>query len=169
MLCAQGPRHTDIIMSNVIDHYYKSSKHKQTIINLLALPGRITYTFRNSRGDTVQTELSRRLLQDWYLLSNISKIQTDNAPHLHSIRIDVGYWQDTAQELEVLSFNYPYSLKTKSSQCHYVVMTRSETKFQAPLNRRYQDVFGEKWTSYHKNYVNRSCEAWITFSDISLN
>ena len=49
-----------------------------------------------------------------------------------------------AQELEVRSFNHPYSLKTKSSQCHYVVMTRSETKFQAPLNRRYQDVFGEK-------------------------
>ena len=44
-------------------------------------------------------------------------------------------------------------------------MTRSETKFQAPLNRRYQDVFGEKWTSNYKNYVNRSCEAWITFSD----
>ena len=49
-----------------------------------------------------------------------------------------------AQELEVRSLNYPYSLKTKSSQCHYVVITRSETKFQAPLNRRYQDVFGEK-------------------------
>ena len=49
-----------------------------------------------------------------------------------------------SQELEVQSFNHPYSLKTKSSQCHYVVMTRSETKFQAPLNRRYQDVFGEK-------------------------
>ena len=51
---------------------------------------------------------------------------------------------DRPQEHEVLSFNHPYSLKTKSSQCHYVVMTRSETKFQAPLNRRYQDVFGEK-------------------------
>ena len=38
------------------------------------------------------------------------------------------------QELEVLSLNHLYSLKTKSSQCHYVVMTRSETKFQAPLN-----------------------------------
>ena len=46
----------------------------------------------------------------------------------------------TAQELEVRSLNHPYSLKTKSSQCHYVVMTRSETKFQAPLNRRYQKV-----------------------------
>ena len=45
-----------------------------------------------------------------------------------------------AQELEVRSLSHPYSLKTKSSQCHYVVMTRSETKFQAPLNRRYQEV-----------------------------
>ena len=36
---------------------------------------------------------------------------------------------DKPQELEVLSLNYPYSLKTKSSQCHYVIMTRSETKF----------------------------------------
>ena len=26
-----------------------------------------------------------------------------------------------AQELEVLPLNYPYSLKTKSSQCHYVM------------------------------------------------
>ena len=33
----------------------------------------------------------------------------------------------TAQELEVRSLNHPYSLKTKSSQCHYVVMTMSET------------------------------------------
>ena len=71
------------------------------------------------------------------------------------------------QELEVLSLSHLYSLKTKISPCHYVVMTRSETKFQAPLNRRYQEVFGEKWTSNHKNYVNRACEAWITFSDIS--
>ena len=39
-----------------------------------------------------------------------------------------------------LSLSHPYSLKTKSSQFHYVVMTRSETKFQAPLNRRYQEV-----------------------------
>ena len=48
-----------------------------------------------------------------------------------------------AQELEVRSLNHPYSLKTKSSQCHYVVMTRSETKFQAPLNRRYQEVLAK--------------------------
>ena len=47
------------------------------------------------------------------------------------------------QELEVRSLNHPYSLKTKSSQCHYVVMTRSETKFQAPLNRRYQEVLAK--------------------------
>ena len=43
-----------------------------------------------------------------------------------------------AQELEVRSLNHPYSLKTKSSQCHYVVMTRSETKLsvaiQAPVS-----------------------------------
>ena len=49
----------------------------------------------------------------------------------------------SSQELEVLSLNNPYSLKTKSSQCHYVVMTRSETKFQAPLNRRYQEVLAK--------------------------
>ena len=49
-----------------------------------------------------------------------------------------------AQELEVLSLSHLYSLKTKISQCHYVVMTRSETKFQAPLNHRYQEFFGEK-------------------------
>ena len=36
-----------------------------------------------------------------------------------------------------------YSLKTKSSQCHYVVMTRSETKIQAPLNRRYKKVLAK--------------------------
>ena len=49
----------------------------------------------------------------------------------------------SSQELEVLSFNHPYSLKTKSSLCHYVVMTRSETKFQAPLNRCYQEVLAK--------------------------
>ena len=48
-----------------------------------------------------------------------------------------------AQELEVRSLNHPYSLKTKSSQCHYVVMTRSETKFQAPLNRLYQKALAK--------------------------
>ena len=47
------------------------------------------------------------------------------------------------QELEVRSLNHPYSLKTKSSQCHYVVMTRSETKFQAPLNQRYKEVLAK--------------------------
>ena len=47
------------------------------------------------------------------------------------------------QELEVRSLNHPYRLKTKRSQCHYVVMTRSETKFQAPLNRRYQEVLAK--------------------------
>ena len=48
-----------------------------------------------------------------------------------------------SQELEVRSLNHPYSLKTKSSQCHYVVMTRNETKFQAPLNRRYQEFLAK--------------------------
>ena len=47
------------------------------------------------------------------------------------------------QELEVRSLKPPYSLKTKSSQCHYVVMTRSETKFQAPLNRRYPEALAK--------------------------
>ena len=37
-------------------------------------------------------------------------------------------WWVKAQELEVRSLNHLYSLKTESSQCHYVVMTRSETK-----------------------------------------
>ena len=49
----------------------------------------------------------------------------------------------SSQELEVLSLNHPFSLKTKSSQCHYVVMTKSETKFQTPLNRRYQEVLAK--------------------------
>ena len=48
-----------------------------------------------------------------------------------------------SQELEVRSLNHPYSLKTKSSQCHYVAMTRSETKFQAPLNCRYQEILAK--------------------------
>ena len=73
------------------------------------------------------------------------------------------------QELEVRSLNHPYSLKTKSPRCHYVVMTRSETKFQAPLNRRYQEVLAKTEHLTIKNYVNRSCEARITFSDISLS
>ena len=38
-----------------------------------------------------------------------------------------------AQELEVRSLNRPYSLKIKSSQCHYVVMTRSETKLSVAI------------------------------------
>ena len=38
-----------------------------------------------------------------------------------------------SQELEVRSLNHPFSLKTKSSQCHYVVMTRSETKLSVAI------------------------------------
>ena len=38
-----------------------------------------------------------------------------------------------SQELEVRSLNHPYSLKTKSSRCHYVVMTRSETKLSVAI------------------------------------
>ena len=38
-----------------------------------------------------------------------------------------------AQELEVRSLYHLYSLKTKSSQLHYVVMTRSETKLSVAI------------------------------------
>ena len=38
-----------------------------------------------------------------------------------------------AQELEVWSLYHLYSLKTKSSRCHYVVMTRSETKLSVAI------------------------------------
>ena len=38
-----------------------------------------------------------------------------------------------AQELEVRSLYHLYSLKTKSSRCHYVVMTRSETKLSVAI------------------------------------
>ena len=37
------------------------------------------------------------------------------------------------QELEVRSLYHLYSLKTKSSRCHYVVMTRSETKLSVAI------------------------------------
>ena len=37
------------------------------------------------------------------------------------------------QELEVRSFFHLYSLKTKTSRCHYVVMTRSETKLSVAI------------------------------------
>ena len=37
-----------------------------------------------------------------------------------------------AQELEVRSLNPPYSLKSKSSQCHYV-MTSSKTKLSVAI------------------------------------
>ena len=37
------------------------------------------------------------------------------------------------QELEVRALHHLYSLKTKSSQCHYVVMTRSETKLSVAI------------------------------------
>ena len=37
------------------------------------------------------------------------------------------------QELEVRSLFHLYSLKTKSSQCHYVVITRSETKLSVAI------------------------------------
>ena len=37
------------------------------------------------------------------------------------------------QELEVRSLYHLYSLKTKSLRCHYVVMTRSETKLSVAI------------------------------------
>ena len=40
---------------------------------------------------------------------------------------------DRSQELEVRSLYHLYSLKTKSSRCHYVVMTRSETKLSVAI------------------------------------
>ena len=39
-----------------------------------------------------------------------------------------------SQELEVRSLYHLYSLKTKSSRCHYVVMTRSETKLSVAIS-----------------------------------
>ena len=47
--------------------------------------------------------------------------------HVYVFKIHV------SRELEVRSLNHPYSLKTKSSQCHYVVMTRSETKLSVAI------------------------------------
>ena len=47
------------------------------------------------------------------------------------------------QELEVRSSYLLCSLKTKSSRCHYIVMTRSEIKFQAPLNLRFKEVLAK--------------------------
>ena len=41
--------------------------------------------------------------------------------------------QDIPQELEVRSLYHLYSLKTKSTRCHYVVMTRSETKLSVDI------------------------------------
>ena len=38
-----------------------------------------------------------------------------------------------AQELEVRSLYHLYSLKTKSSRCHFIVMTRSETKLSVAI------------------------------------
>ena len=38
-----------------------------------------------------------------------------------------------SQELEFRSLYHLYSLKTKSSRCHYVVMTSSETKLSVAI------------------------------------
>ena len=43
------------------------------------------------------------------------------------IGADKAFGSSISQELEVRSLYHPYSLKAKSSQCQYVVMTRSET------------------------------------------
>ena len=43
------------------------------------------------------------------------------------------YAQVTPQELAVRSLYHLYSLKTKSSRCHYIVMTRSETKLSVAI------------------------------------
>ena len=38
-----------------------------------------------------------------------------------------------SQELEVRSLYHIYSLKTKTPRCHYIVMTRSETKLSVAI------------------------------------
>ena len=73
------------------------------------------------------------------------------------------------QELEVRSLNHPYSLETKISQCHYVVMTRSETKFQAPLNRRHQDVLAKTEHLTIETMSTGHARHGLLFSDISLS
>ena len=40
---------------------------------------------------------------------------------------------DRSQELEVRSLYHLYSLKTRSSRCHNVVMTRNETKLSVAI------------------------------------
>ena len=45
---------------------------------------------------------------------------------LHGIQV-------ISQELEVRSLYHLYSLKTKSSRCHYIVITRSETKLSVAI------------------------------------
>ena len=43
------------------------------------------------------------------------------------------YMHASPQELEVQSLYHLYSFKTKSSGCHYIVMTRSETKLSVAI------------------------------------
>ena len=66
-----------------------------------------------------------------------------------------------------MSIYHLNSLKTKSSQCHYVVMFRSETKIQAPLNSRYQEVLAKAVRLTIKTISTGHARQWITFSDIS--
>ena len=81
----------------VIAHFYKSGKHKQTIINLLALPGRITYTFQEQYrwhcADGIVTSTPTRLIPTLEHFQNSNW----NAPHLFLIRIGVGHWQDAVK------------------------------------------------------------------------
>ena len=42
-------------------------------------------------------------------------------------------WERRSQEFEVRPLYHLYSRKTKSSRCHYVVMTRSETKLSVAI------------------------------------
>ena len=69
----------------------------------------------NGRTDNVWTDFGTKLIYPFFLKKKVG--------------IKRCYSKPSSQELEVWSLNHPYSLKTKSSQCHYVVMTRSETKF----------------------------------------
>ena len=61
-----------------------------------------------------------------------------------------------AQELEVRSLYHLYSLKTKSSQCHYIVMTRSETKLSVAIPAPVSGQFAV-------NVVTATSKCLITF------
>ena len=106
-------------------HYGKSSQNSNTFFSVIVLKILLNFIFLS---------FSNLFFGVTFLFLNIAKyVCNESCRGKLAPTSPFNQGWNSPQELEVRSLYHLYSLKTKSSRYHYVVMTRSETKLSVAI------------------------------------